>query len=296
MKHRNKIEYGDEGFYVMRLQLMLNTILGTYITQDGKFGKQTADLVHQFQRTNGLKTNLRLMYGDLQMISRIARERFLVALDAGHGGYDKIAQKYTSAPSKMMFHEGMEFHDGGWFYEGVENRIIADEVYERLKQEGVNVVKTYDDVEDTSLTARTNLISSYVQKGYFGLMASVHSNAISLDYSKQKLEDTQGFCVYTSKGSTMSDEVAEKHFDLTEEMFPEWRMRFDIVDGDHDYEADFHMLLLVEKLHGRFVAFLQEFGFHTSSVDTNFIISQREKRIQILTETILWYRDKILTW
>ena len=65
-------------------------------------------------------------------------KEFLVFVDGGHGGEDPETGEYTT-PGKRFYHEGCQLHKGGWYYEGVENRIVAKRFMELLKEHGLRV-------------------------------------------------------------------------------------------------------------------------------------------------------------
>jgi len=55
--------------------------------------------------------------------------------------------------------------------------------------------------------------------------------------------NARGFSVYTSKGQTKSDKVAEIIIDQFIKNFPEIKTRMEMIDGDKDYEANFTVLM-----------------------------------------------------
>ena len=52
----------------------------------------------------------------------------------------------------------------------------------------------------------------------------------------------QGWCVFTSKGKTKSDDIATYVWNEMKAEFPDRKMRLDTSDGDVDWEANFTML------------------------------------------------------
>ena len=62
-------------------------------------------------------------------------------IDAGHGGIDPITGEYTTPANigKKTNHKGYEFHNAGWFYEGVSNRIWAQMFAEKAIKQGYQV-------------------------------------------------------------------------------------------------------------------------------------------------------------
>lgn len=157
----------------------------------------------------------------------------IVALDAGHGGINAKG-RYTTAPSKQFFHSGMDLHNGGWFYEGVSNRIITDRVAEMLDEQGIKYIKVYHKSLDTSLSHRVMLANN----AKASLFISNHSNA-----SPDPKRPASGFEVFSSIGQTRSDILATILVDEMKKQFGNSiRYRTDYIDGDPDKEAKFTVL------------------------------------------------------
>tara|TARA_R110002126_G_scaffold192853_1_gene341126 strand:- start:125 stop:505 length:381 start_codon:yes stop_codon:yes gene_type:complete len=115
---------------------------------------------------------------------------------------------------------------------------------------------------------------------------SFHSNAISSSNSKEKLESTRGFCVFSTRGNTLSDKIAEKHFQTVLHNVENWKLRTQTrQDGDSDFEANFQILRQTDKNLKNFGAILEEWGFHTSKIDTEFIIDSRNLRVSCAVKT-----------
>src|SRR6478735_5117424 len=150
-------------------------------------------------------------------------------LDAGHGGVDGNG-KYTTDPK---IGKQWTFEDGFKIYEGVTNRLIADELYHRLIDLDIDFRLVYDPVFDLSLTRRVqsaNAIQAKVKNGFY---LSIHSNA----------GGGKGFEVFTSPGQTSSDLAATALIQALRAAFPEYPIRKDLADGDEDKEAKFYVLV-----------------------------------------------------
>jgi len=154
------------------------------------------------------------------------RKDTLIILDNGHGGLDK--GKYTTAPSKMF-----KFPDGFTIYEGHFNREIVKKLAYRLKSLGVPMEILVPGPEDTSLRDRVQKANQLAAlwKGK-AIYISVHGNA----------GGGTGFEVYTSKGQTKSDIIADYYMEAMAEEFPDKAARTDLTDGDKDKEASFYVL------------------------------------------------------
>lgn len=176
-----------------------------------------------------------------------------VVLDFGHGGLDKNG-RYTTAPSKMYVHA-----NGEVAYEGVLNRQIGGHVLTCLRGHSefttVCTVKE-DDPRDISLPYRVRVANSYDPKTT--LFISIHCNA----------GKGTGFEIFTSKGITKSDELAEDIANAVEHIYEEnkLKLRYDFSDADKDKEADFYVL---KKTKGP--AVLLECGFFDNRKDFDLL-------------------------
>lgn len=155
-----------------------------------------------------------------------------VILDFGHGGLTPDG-KYTTAPNKMH-----TFPDGVIAYEGVLNRQIGGHIYTCLRSHtDLNVVCTVreDDPRDLSLSYRVRVANSFDPKST--IFVSVHCNA-------SPNHNAQGQEIFTSKGFTQSDVLANTIADATEAALgrANMKLRYDFSDGDKDKEADFYVL------------------------------------------------------
>lgn len=156
----------------------------------------------------------------------------VVLFDSGHGGM--IGGNYVTAPNKMYKHR-----DGTIAYEGVINREIKDRVFRLFDLNGI----TYFDVSpgelDTPLPVRVdvaNRIFNEYRDTHLVVYLSLHSNA----------GNGTGFEVYTSPGRTLSDSFATIWGEEIQKMFPLYKFRKDLSDGDLDKEAKFYVLMHTE--------------------------------------------------
>tara|TARA_R110002073_G_scaffold144403_2_gene296493 strand:- start:1390 stop:2019 length:630 start_codon:yes stop_codon:yes gene_type:complete len=155
-----------------------------------------------------------------------------IILDFGHGGIDKNG-KYTTAPKKMY-----TFSNGEVVYEGVINRQIGGHIYTCLRSHSeFNVVCTVkeDDPRDIALSQRVRVANSYDPKET--IFVSVHCNASTR-------HNAGGFELYTTKGTTKSDRLAECIANAVEHVYEDvnMKLRYDTSDGDKDKESDFYVL------------------------------------------------------
>ena len=292
---------GSKGNDVKLLQIKLNAILNTNIVIDGHFGDHTQKAVKIFQskyklKNDGIVGNITMekinhLYsiGSLQTMD-LKTKRFVIFVDAGHGGISPDGNYTTKG--KRAYHPKLNMHDGkGNYYEGYENRIAAELFIEKCTQKGIQTIRTYHPYKDTPLAERVALVKSYLNCGYFGYMHSFHSNAIPLTHSEEKLRQTRGFMVFTTKGNSFSDEIAENLYDNIKNLLPDWRIRAG-KDGQKDHEANFYILRNLD-IYDNFGTILEEFGFHTSDIDCQFIINNREARTDAALKTAIWTKEKM---
>jgi len=183
---------------------------------------------------------------------------YVFLLDAGHGGM--IKDHYVTAPRKMF-----KFPDGTIIYEGVINRLITYKLARLLDHEKIEYDIISDDVDDLSLQTRVQKADNRYAKDKRCIFLSIHSNAGA----------GSGFEIFTSKGQTKSDKIAQIFCDVYKKMFPNIPFREDKKDGDADKEEEFYVLrktdcpaLLVENL---FFDNRKEAGFLLSDEGQNSI-------------------------
>jgi len=179
-----------------------------------------------------------------------------VILDFGHGGIGSDGQ-YTTAPNKMY-----KFPDGTVAYEGVINRQIGGHVYTCLRGHSeLNVVCTVkeDDPRDIALSHRVRVANQFLPSET--IFVSIHCNASTS-------HNAHGFELFTTKGKTNSDLLAEEIADAVESTLQKSniRLRYDLSDGDKDKEADFYVLRKT-----KCPAVLIECGFFDNKVDFNVL-------------------------
>lgn len=295
---------------VKDLQRKLSKVLNISLSIDGDYGPSTTQAVKEFQKLNnllidgiaGIKTirslylAYRILYVHNSNLLHFGKRRFVVFVDAGHGGIDEKGKYVT--PGKRAYHKGEHMHERGHYYEGFENRLAAEAFIEACANEGIICVRTYHPYKDWSLSKRTEIIRSWLRRGYYGYLHSFHSNAISSSNSAKKLKNTRGFMVFTTLGNTFSDQIAQQHFKHVEETVgvDQWKYRTQLKDGDEDYEANFQILRETDLFDfmDHFGAFLDEWGFHSSSLDAKFIVDPitRIKRVQAALKTALWVKGQ----
>lgn len=175
-----------------------------------------------------------------------------VILDFGHGGIDSSG-RYTTAPNKMFIHA-----NGEAAYEGVLNRQIGGHIYTCLKgHPELNIITTVaeTDPRDLSLGYRVSVANKYPHDET--IFVSIHCNASSNHMGR-------GFEIYTTRGTTESDYLAEKIATAVEPVYEKvgMKLRYDFSDGDKDKEVDFYVLRKT-----KCPAVLLECGFFDNRID-----------------------------
>ena len=301
------LKRGSKGSEVALMQRYLAKVLNRTIKADGIFGAYTEKCVIDFQKMHSLLpdgivgaktydklvTAYKIVHEHYRGNLMFGKKRFVVFVDAGHGGVDDSG-RYTTGNSKYADHEGLELHDGMRYLEGVQNREVAEAFIEECTKIGIQCIRTYHPYEDTPLKDRTNLIKGYLRRGYIGYEISFHSNAISSSYSEEKLDETIGFCVFTTRGNNLSDKIASEHWKNVKELTPEWKhLKQAYRDGDNDYEANFAVLREadLDEFGDDFGAILEEWGFHTSRTDVQWIRRSTPQRVAAQVLTATYVRD-----
>ena len=180
-----------------------------------------------------------------------------IILDAGHG----INTAGKRSPD-------------GRFREYKFNRIIRDAVAEHLRLRGYNVEILNPEETDLSLPDRANRANSMTCQ--IGLpiqnsaLISIHANAAGDGSQWMK---ARGWCAYTCKGHTLSDELANCLYEAARKYLPGHRIRTDYTDGDPDFESSFYLLK-----HTYAAAVLTENLFYDNPDDLTFLESQEGQK------------------
>ena len=181
-----------------------------------------------------------------------------IILDAGHGGISPFNNEYVTPGKRSPKKE-----DGTQFYEGVNNRILVDMIYDALKDNGFDVVKLVDTWKDVPLSERVRKANElHEEKKSF--LISIHSDAFGngLEWTSPR-----GITVFTSKGETKSDILARW-------FHQELACNFDGITSDRGIkEANFYIL---SKSHCP--ALLLELGFHTNREELRLMEGEDWKR------------------
>lgn len=192
----------------------------------------------------------------------------VVCLDAGHGGTHPDTGVYMTPPQRGRYYRHLN-PDGSLAFEireGDINRQIAERVADECERNRIPVVKTYHAYLDSPLTERVRLANQTHDQaraeGRTTIFISLHSDAFGKvletpfrDGQPQRSQPN-GFSVFTSRGNTRSDHLAERLYARMEARIKDpIRYRRERSDGDSDWEKNFAVLyytkapaILVENL------------------------------------------------
>lgn len=149
-----------------------------------------------------------------------------IILDAGHG---------INTPGKRS--------PDGRFREYKFNRIIVNAVAEHLRLRGYDVEILTPEETDVPLQERVDRANRMTcqpgQPIQTVIIISIHANAAGNGSQWMK---ARGWCAYTCKGHTLSDELANCLYKAARKYLPGHRIRTDYTDGDPDLEKNFYLL------------------------------------------------------
>ena len=163
-------------------------------------------------------------------------------LDAGHG---------DTTPGKRS----PVLKDGRQLMEFEYVRKIRHAMIPHMARLGINYNFVSHGNADMSLLQRASVINDIARKNTNAVCISIHANAAG---NGTDWHSASGYEVFTSKGFTRSDEIAE-FFYMAMKASKLFRMRQDTEDGDHDREANYYMLKKTIC-----PAILTESGFYTN--------------------------------
>lgn len=150
-------------------------------------------------------------------------------LDAGHGGI--IDGHYVTSGKRSPI-----WADGTQYFEGVGNRNIVKKLAQKLKENNIEFIDLLNgSQEDISLQERVYKANKEYYTDKRCVLVSVHSNGFNK-------ESANGYSVYTSKGQTQSDKIAEVFYKKMQLYFPKHKARKDYTDNDSDKEANFYII------------------------------------------------------
>lgn len=154
--------------------------------------------------------------------------KLTVLLDNGHGK-DTAGKRSPKLP------------DGRQLLEWQFTRSIVDKIIPLLEVNGIKSVKLVPEDNDISLNERVKRTNDYIAKHEDEkcIFVSVHGNAAGMckEWSK-----ASGWECFTTKGQTISDELATFMYEEAKAYFKDMKIRTDNSDGDPDKEANFAVI------------------------------------------------------
>jgi N-acetylmuramoyl-L-alanine amidase len=129
----------------------------------------------------------------------------------------------------------------GQFREPFYNREIARRVVSDLRDRGLDAELLVPEDDDISLAERVRRVNTacFLLGKQNVILVSIHVNAAG---NGSKWLNATGWSVYTCKGQTASDMLAECLCQAAIKNFPGRRIRTDMSDGDMDWEEGFYIL------------------------------------------------------
>lgn len=178
-----------------------------------------------------------------------------ILIDNGHG---------QSTPGKRS--------PDGRFLEFQFNRTIAKQIVDDLRDRGYDAELLVPEDDDIPLKDRCKRVNDIVaREGKQNvILISIHANAFG---NGKEWTSPSGWSVYTSKGQTKADDLAEQLAKAAIKNLPQMKMRAEKSDGDLDYEENFYILK-----HTTCPAVLTENGFYTNKEDLAILESHEGRR------------------
>ena len=165
----------------------------------------------------------------------------------------------------------------GQFREPFYNREIARRVVSDLLDRGYDAELLVPEDDDISLAERVRRINAacFLLGKRNVILVSIHVNAAG---NGSKWLNATGWSVYTCKGQTESDKLAECLCQAAMKNFSGHRIRTDMSDGDMDWEEGFYILRK-----SLCVAVLTENFFMDSRDDIEYLQSRAGKQAVVDT-------------
>jgi N-acetylmuramoyl-L-alanine amidase len=155
-------------------------------------------------------------------------KKYVWLFDAGHGGI--VDGQYMTSGKRSPL-----WPDGTQYFEGVGNRQIVQKLIKKCDEHNIYNFDVVASEYDIALSERVKIANEYYKTLGNCIYVSIHSNGFSK-------ESANGYSIYTSKGETKSDRIAEVFIDNMVKHFPTHKLRKDTRDGDKDKEAQFYVL------------------------------------------------------
>ena len=129
----------------------------------------------------------------------------------------------------------------GKFIEAIYTRQLARRIVADLQDRGYDAVLLTPEDDDIPLSERVKRVNAYCKAlgNRNVILVSIHVNAAG---NGSKWLNATGWSVYTCKGQTESDRLADCLCEAAIKHFPGRRIRTDFSDSDPDWEENFSLL------------------------------------------------------
>ena len=165
----------------------------------------------------------------------------------------------------------------GKFMEYKYTREIAKEVVEELLTAGYDAELLVPEEDDITLVERVKIVNeicSNIGKDNVVLI-SIHINAFK---DGDEWQSPRGWSCYTTKGNTLSDQLAIILYEEATSIFKGHRIRMEMSDEDPDIEENFYILKKT-----KCAAVLTENFFMDNKNDVEYLVSQKGRNAIIRT-------------
>ncbi|MGN0032443.1 MAG: N-acetylmuramoyl-L-alanine amidase [Candidatus Limimorpha sp.] len=172
----------------------------------------------------------------------------------------------------------------GKFREYLYTREIAEAIEKELKSLGIDAERIVPEMEDITLEERVRRVNDICDElgSSSVVFISIHCNA-----SKNGEWGTaRGWSAYTTKGTTMSDELATMLYVEAAKHFAGQTLRKEFSDGDPDWEEDFYVLRKT-----KCPAVLTENFFMDNEQDLAYLTSEEGREAIVRTHV-----DALIDW
>ena len=165
----------------------------------------------------------------------------------------------------------------GQFREYHYNRIVARRVTAKLQELGYDAELLVPEDDDIPLKERCRRVNAWclLHGKKNAICVSIHFNAYG---NGSEWTSPSGWSIFTSKGDTAADRLADCIAEAAKVNLPTMKMRGDYSDGDIDYEEEFYLLK-----HTMPACVLSENGFMTNEKECRWLMS--EEAIEAIART-----------
>lgn len=176
----------------------------------------------------------------------------------------------------------------GKFREYQYTREIARKIVKELSADGFDAELLVPEEYDIPLKERARRVNSFCNTlgASNVVLISIHNNAFK---DSKEWQSPRGWSCYTTKGKTLSDQLAAILYDEAVTILDGHRIRMEMSDGDADWEEDFYILKKT-----LCTAVLTENFFIDNKEDVAFLLSENGRNAIVRTHvnSIKKYIDK----